>query len=108
MMPHRDPGRFRTTRCERFEAMNQPGAQCVVVGEGCKGERAIPGSHLRVMDRRTVLMRAGDEMLGDLLAHLLGRKPRRPVAEIGILLREYRQRERHEEHCKVQTTLERN
>ncbi len=101
MVADRDPCRFRTAGCERFEAMNQPGAQSVVMGEQCKGERAIPGGNLRVVDRRTVLMGAGDEMLRDLLAHLLWRKPRRPVAEIGILLRAHRKRERQEEHCKL-------
>ena len=73
---------------KRFELVDQLGAQSVVMGERGKGERAVPGGHLGVVDGRTVLVRAGDEVLGHPLAHFLRRQARRPVAEVGIFLRE--------------------
>ena len=52
--------------------MNELGAQGVVVGELGKGEGAVPGSGLRVVDGCAVLVGAGDEVLGEMLADLLG------------------------------------
>ena len=51
-------------------------AQSVVVRELGKAQRAVPGADLGVVNGLGVLVRTGDEVLGELLAHLLrGRRP---------------------------------
>ena len=85
----------RDTRClgsagsKRFELVDQRGAQSVVMRERGKGECAVPGGHLRVVDGRTVLVGTGDKVFRNPFAHFLRRQARGPVAEIGIFLREH-------------------
>ena len=88
MVAHRDTRRLCPTRHQRLEAMNQLCAQRVVMGQCGKGKAAIPGTHFGVMDGRAILVRAGNKVLGNPLANLLGREPGRPVGEICSLLRE--------------------
>jgi hypothetical protein len=47
--------------------------------------RAMAGSYFRIVNRRAVLMRAGNEMIRDSLADLLGRGSCRPVAKEIVL-----------------------
>src|SRR5208337_1630487 len=70
-----------------IEFLDELVAEIGVVGELGKGERAVPGADFAVKNSaRAVLVRAGDKVLGQSLAHLLRRASRGPVAEV-ILLR---------------------
>ena len=74
-MAHRDPFGFCSARHQRFELLDQLLPQSIVVGQLSKGQRAIPCSDFRVVNRRAVLVRAGDEVLRNPLANFLRRAP---------------------------------
>ena len=81
-----DESGLRAAGHERIESLDQAVAQIGVVRELREGERAVPGADLAIKDgARAVLVRAGDEMLGERLAHFLRRAAGRPVAEVVLL-----------------------
>jgi hypothetical protein len=67
------------------ELLDQFVAQRIVMRQVCKRQRTIPGTHLRVMDRLRVLMRARYEVFCKVLTYLLWRITRRPIAKIVLL-----------------------
>ena len=74
-------------RHQRIEFFDQPVAQVVVARQLSEGQRSVPSTDLTVKNGPLALVRAGDEVLGQPLAHLLRRIPRRPVAEEVLLRR---------------------
>ena len=67
---------------ERNESLDQLRAQNIVVSQLREGERAVPGADLGVMDGGAVLVRTGDEVLGETLADLLRRTTGGPVGKV--------------------------
>ena len=106
-----DQRAFRAAGHQGIEFLDQPVAQIGVVRELGEVERAIPGADFAVEDgARVVLVRAGDEVLGQRLTHLLRRAPRGPVAEV-ILLRGEREghgRQKQSQYCKFQNGFHAN
>ena len=80
-----DAGLIVAAGHHRLEAGDEALAEVVVVGELGVGERAIPGTDLGVVERRGVLVGAGDEVLGEAFADLLGGGSGGPVVEVGGL-----------------------
>ncbi|MEI9968636.1 MAG: hypothetical protein WDM87_08445 [Terracidiphilus sp.] len=76
MIAHGDESSLGGAGHERIKSLDQAIAQIGVVRKLSKRERAVPGADLAIKDRAwAVLVRAGDEMLGQRLADLLRRSP---------------------------------
>ena len=79
-------GGFRAAGHERIEFLDELVAQTGVVGKVSEGERAVPGADFAVENGAgAVLVRAGDEVLGEGFADFLRGPALRPVAEVVLL-----------------------
>ena len=85
MMAQRDKVSFCPAGHQGIEFMDEFLPQRVVMGQLSKGQALRTRCPLRIVNRWAVLMRAGDEMLGDSLSDFLRRGSCRPVVEEIVL-----------------------